>query len=240
MIDTLPKITIITVVFNGKDSLLQTINSVSNIGYNNLEYIIIDGGSNDGTQEIIQENESKITYWLSEKDKGIYDAMNKGWAKADSNSYILYLGSGDTIIQLPDMNQYRDIDIIYGNVNLGEKHIFQSEISWRSYFGNTIHHQALLIKKGIHTSPPFSLNYKIYADFDFNQRLMKAGHKFHKDENFRGYALEGGVSEEIAVKESLQVVRDNYGVVVSAIAAVYYKVQKIYGNKKINSSNSSI
>ncbi len=77
-IDSLPLITVITVVYNGEKYLEETIQSVINQTYPNVEYIIIDGGSTDETIDIIKKYEDKIDLWISEKDEGIYDAMNKG------------------------------------------------------------------------------------------------------------------------------------------------------------------
>jgi glycosyltransferase involved in cell wall biosynthesis len=236
----LPLITIITVVYNGAETLLQTINSVSDLNYPNISYMIIDGASTDDTIKIIKENQDKISYWVSEPDKGIYDAMNKGWAKADPNSFLLFLGSGDKILKLPDMASHLNADVIYGDVILGGKGTFRSTMGWRSYLGNTVHHQAMLVKKTVHPEPPFSLKFKIYADFDFNQRLMKSGVKFCKDKDFSAYALEGGVSAEVTTRETLGVVRKNYGIVVVIFASLYYKLQQINGFRKSSSRNSSL
>ena len=91
-----PLISVITVVFNGKKYLEQTIQSIINTSYENLEYIIIDGGSNDGTLEIIKKYEGQIDYWVSEPDLGIYDAMNKGTI-ASLGSYTLHINADDLI-----------------------------------------------------------------------------------------------------------------------------------------------
>lgn len=88
------KISIITVSYNAAKTIEQTIQSVVNQTYDNIEYIIIDGGSTDGTVDIIKKYEDKIAYWVSEPDKGIYDAMNKGILKA-SGEYIYFLGADD-------------------------------------------------------------------------------------------------------------------------------------------------
>lgn len=239
-IQALPLITIVTVVYNGVDSILDTITSVSELSYPNLAYIVIDGGSNDGTVEIIKQHTNVVTYWESEPDGGIYDAMNKGWKKADSASFVLYLGSGDKIIRLPDMSQYSGADVVYGDVELGGKGIFRSSVGWRSFLGNTIHHQAMLVRKSLHPEPPFSLSFKIYADFDFNQRLMKSGVKFEKDSDFFAYALDGGVSAQITAKESLSVVRKNHGIFMSFLGSIYYKLQKMYAVRKNNSRSGSL
>ena len=89
-----PLISIITVVYNGEKYLEETLLSVINQTYDNVEYIIIDGGSTDGTVDIIKKYEDKIDYWVSEKDKGISDAFNKG-VKVANGDYINFQGDGD-------------------------------------------------------------------------------------------------------------------------------------------------
>ncbi len=222
-----PLLTIITVVYNSALPLEKTIKTVLELKYPNVNYIIIDGGSNDGTVDIIKKYQDKIFYWITEKDKGIYDAMNKGWAKADENSYILYLGAGDYIISLPDMIKHAQQDIIYGNVNIGDKYLFDTKVDFRMKCINAVHHQALLIKKTTHPSPPFSLEFPVFADFDFNQRLYKAEFHFKKDASFYAYAMSGGVSSPHNRKEMLEVVNSNYGRIYVILARAYYFLQNI-------------
>lgn len=93
-VDFLPLISIITAIFNGEKNLEKTIKNILNQDYPNLEYIIIDGGSTDGTLDIIKKYEDKIAYWVSEKDKGISDAFNKG-IKVAKGDYINFQGDGD-------------------------------------------------------------------------------------------------------------------------------------------------
>jgi glycosyltransferase involved in cell wall biosynthesis len=207
-----PLISIITVTFNNSRSLEQTIKSVLELEYPNIEYIIIDGGSKDGTVEILRRNNDLIDYWVSEPDDGIYDAMNKGWSLANKDAFILYLGAGDTIKSLPsDMATYKSTEIVYGKVLLGGGKTFESKADFRLRLTNTLHHQALLINKSIHPEPPFDKRFKVYADFDFSQRLYKKGFKFIKSENFLSSASPAGASKTHYRSEMAAVIRKNYG-----------------------------
>jgi glycosyltransferase involved in cell wall biosynthesis len=224
---SIPLITIITVIFNGVNHLEATIQSVINQNYKNIEYIIIDGGSTDGTVDIIKKYQDRVDFWISETDKGIYDAMNKGWSIAKDKSYILFLGAGDRIEQLPDLSKYAGCVGVFGNVSLGNNRLYRSTADLRIRLGNTLHHQALLIHKSIHLSPPFDLNYKAYADYDFNARLYNQGIKFIYDNSFRAYALPGGLTEKFHTKESRTIIRRNFGVFWELMATIYYGYQNI-------------
>lgn len=214
-----PLITIITVVYNGEKYIEQTIQSVINNSQRNIDYIIIDGGSTDGTLDIIKKYQSYISYWKSEPDRGIYDAMNKGWVIAKEDSYILFLGAGDRIISLPeDMSKYRLDDVIYGKVFIGDNLVFNSRAGFHLKIYNSLHHQALLINKSLFPAEPFDLNFRVYADFDFNQRLMKRGVNFVYAEDFRSSAHPGGISTELDFAESLRVIEKNYGLFWSSVA----------------------
>lgn len=227
MSNQLPVITIITVVYNGASSIKDTIESVLKYPYPHIEYIIIDGDSTDGTQEVIGPYKNALKYWVSEPDKGIYDAMNKGWNKASADSFIVFLGAGDYIISLPDMVKNAQQNIIYGKVDIGGRYVFNTNVNFRLKLINAVHHQALLIKKAIYPLSPFSLQFPVFADFDFNQRLYKAGFCFTKDESFSSYAMAGGVSSPHNRKEMLQVVENNYGKFYGLIARMYYLFQNI-------------
>lgn len=102
-----PLISIITVVYNGEAYLEQTIQSVINQSYDNVEYIVIDGGSNDGTLDIIKKYEQQIDYWVSERDNGIYSAFNKG-VRVAQGEWISFLGADDTYLEdaIMDYIQY--------------------------------------------------------------------------------------------------------------------------------------
>ena len=115
-----PKISIITPCYNAAQYIEQTILSIINQDYDNIEYIIIDGGSTDGSLELIKENESNINYWVSEPDKGIYNAMNKG-IMAAKGEYLLFLNGGDWFCNPESLsflaNKTGNFDIIFGNLS---------------------------------------------------------------------------------------------------------------------------
>ncbi|MBL0742220.1 glycosyltransferase family 2 protein [Chryseolinea lacunae] len=219
-----PKITIITAVYNGAKYIESTIASVIEHG-GSCAYIIIDGGSTDGTQAIIQRYAAHLHFWVSEPDKGIYDAFNKGWNKANDDSFILFLGAGDTLLSLPQRESFEKADAIYGRVMMDDKSYFRATADFRLRLGNTLHHQALLIKKKLFPSSPFDLRFRTYADFDLNQRMLKAGVDFLFDSSFIAYALPGGVSAKFKVRESLAIVNKNFGPIYYVFSVLYYTLQ---------------
>ncbi|MEZ8968473.1 glycosyltransferase family 2 protein [Vibrio breoganii] len=116
-----PLITIITVVYNGKDFIEETILSVIEQRYGNVEYIVVDGGSTDGTLDIIKKYESDISNWISEPDRGIYDAMNKG-IKLAKGTFVNFLNAGDSFVDRNVLNniflsEYKDSTLLYGDIN---------------------------------------------------------------------------------------------------------------------------
>lgn len=170
-----PLITVITVVFNGGNVLEETILSVINQNYDNLEYIIIDGCSSDTTLDIIHRYEHAIDYWVSEEDKGIYDAMNKGII-ASRGKFLNFMNAGDCYFDNNILNNLpinSSAKVIFGNIKYKSDKIFESTFNWKMYFKNTLHHQAtfysidLFKKLGL-----FDINYKVLADYDFNLKVL--------------------------------------------------------------------
>jgi glycosyltransferase involved in cell wall biosynthesis len=225
--DKKPLVTVITVVYNGAGYLEETIRSVLALDYDNIAHIIVDGGSTDGTVDLIRKYELQLAWWISEPDSGIYDAMNKGWAAAPSDSYILFLGAGDHIVSLPvHLGEFSPDEVIYGDVQL-EGRLFRGEAGFGLKCNNTLHHQALMVNKRLHPEPPFDTRFKVYADFDFNLRLLRSGARFVYAPEFRSIALPGGVSSRKAHSETLRIVRKNYGLAGCALALVYLVLNKL-------------
>ncbi|MDG5469506.1 glycosyltransferase family 2 protein [Deltaproteobacteria bacterium IMCC39524] len=207
------KITVITAVLNAVDSIEETIKSVLDCCYENLEYIIIDGISTDGTLDVIGKYQERLKAWVSEKDHGVYDAMNKGWALADPESWVIFLGAGDRLLSLPvSLDAPREpYSVLYGNVSLEKQLVFYAGVDFRLRLYNTLHHQGLLIPKRLHPEPPFDTIYRLYADFDFNQRLYKRNVKFFFEPALQGYAAPDGLTERLQLQELTQIVRKNFG-----------------------------
>jgi glycosyltransferase involved in cell wall biosynthesis len=168
------KISIITINYNNAPNLRRTIESVINQTYRSIEYLVIDGGSNDGSADIIKEFGNKIDYWVSEEDKGIYDAMNKGLIKA-TGDYVLYLNSGDYFADNNVLSclilDCADKDIIYGNIGYykNDKLIELKSAEYihfkTSYQHNLPPHPAFLIKRVLlEQLNGFDEDYPIIAD----------------------------------------------------------------------------
>lgn len=223
------RITIVTVVKNNAHNLEETIlNVIDKKVKTEIDYLVIDGGSTDGTTDIIRKYADHISYWVSEPDSGIYDAMNKGWAAAENDSFVLFLGAGDKIISLPDtMSCFCQNDILFGDVRMGEKTVFKARADYHLKLYNSLHHQALLVNKALHPGPPFNCRYRIYADFDFNQRLIKRGANFIYSPDISGYAIPGGVSDRGSFPELLNVISGNFGPIWVAMAFSGYYAMKI-------------
>ncbi len=207
------RISVITIVLNDALHLEETILSVIEKKKTvEIDYLIIDGGSTDGTVDVIRKYANQISYWVSEQDSGIYDAMNKGWRAASDESFILFLGAGDMLVSLPDnMDFYSCNDVLYGNVLMGRKITFTAGVGYQLKLYNSLHHQALLVNKSCHPAAPFNTHYRLYADFDFNQRLMKSGANFVYLPTFVSYARPGGLSDQPRFSESLRIIKKNFG-----------------------------
>lgn len=175
-----PKISIITVVYNAESTLLQTMDSVSLQTYPNIEYLIIDGKSTDGTLEIIKKNQQRIQYWISEKDKGIYDAMNKG-IKASTGDWLIFLGADDVFYNEEVLhnifrdNDLRNVDFLYGDVVLKIKQrIFGGSRTYDELISRNINHQSIFYRKNIFERMGlFNLRYKILSDYQFNLQIFR-------------------------------------------------------------------
>lgn len=168
-----PLITVITISYNAVSVIEETIKSVINQDYQNVEYIIIDGGSTDGTVDIIKKYQNYLSYWVSEPDKGIYDAMNKGLRMAHG-AYANFMNSGDcfyTKHSISDVfKQKRVADVIYGDNVLqykwGEIILAPDKIE-RIMEYMPFGHQTTFVKTELLKKYGFDCSFKIAADYNF-------------------------------------------------------------------------
>ncbi len=167
-----PKLSIITVNLNNAEGLRKTIESVVSQTFTNYEYIIIDGGSTDGSVEIIKLYADTITYWVSEPDKGIYNAMNKGILQA-KGEYCQFLNSGDWLINTKILetvfSNFPDKDIVYGNLQFPKEEIITPDkLNFSFFFESSIAHPATFIRKVLFEKYGFyNEKNQIVSDWEF-------------------------------------------------------------------------
>ncbi len=224
-----PTFSIITVTFNAERWLERTVLSVLSQSYPNIEYIVIDGASKDKTVEIIKQYESGISYWVSEPDGGLYDAMNKGLRRA-TGDYVWFLNAGDTLytsdtlqrivaslkkkVSLPDViygeTQIVDVD----GKSLGMRRLkAPRKLTWKSFrMGMLVCHQSFIAKRTI--APLYNLDYCWVADYDWCILCLKRSKKVHNTFGVLSNYLEEGLSSahrKDSLKERYRVMCNYYG-----------------------------
>lgn len=170
------KISIVTINYNNAKGLEETINSVIAQTYKNIEYVVIDGGSDDGSKDLITAREEQIAYWVSEPDEGVYNAMNKGILAA-TGDYLIFINSGDLLIHNGVINQAvglgLDRDLVYGNLicveaGLEKKWVVDDELSFETFYKATIPHPATFIKRSLFEMIGlYNERNKIVSDWEF-------------------------------------------------------------------------
>lgn len=230
-----PKLSVITIVYNNVKDIERTMLSVLNQTYTNIEYILIDGSSTDGTKEIIYKYKDCLAQFISEPDKGIYDAMNKGLALA-TGDYVLFMNSGDEIYDRETVEHVFSSapsgDIYYGETemfdenwkSLGQRrHSAPEHFDWHSFkYGMNVSHQAIYIKRSL--TEPYDLQYKYSSDIDW---IIKAAKKSSNVVNTHTYVakyLVGGMSKQKhleSLKERFKILSHYYGLVPNIINHVF-------------------
>lgn len=219
-----PVLTIITVVYNNVKHINRTLLSVLNQTYKKIEYIVVDGASTDGTLQIINQYRDKITTIISEKDNGIYHAMNKGLALAKGN-YVLFMNSGDEIFDHTTIEKIFLLpyaDIYYGEtimINddleiLGQRrHQAPKKLTLNSFkFGMSVSHQAILIN--IKLVEPYNTFYSLSADIDWILSALQKAKFIINTQMYLAKYLVGGISKTKhlqSLKERFLIFKSYYG-----------------------------
>ncbi len=220
-----PKLTVITVVYNNVSDIERTLLSVINQTYANIEYVVVDGKSTDGTLEVLKRYETRIAKLVSEPDKGIYDAMNKA-LKLATGDYVLFINSGDEIYAEDTVAKVfecaPDADIYYGETemvnsqrqSLGQRrHKAPQQFTWRGFkYGMSISHQAIYVRRTL--TDLYDPRYQLSADIDW---IIKAAKKAKTIVNTHQYVakyLVGGTSKKKhrqSLVERFNIMQAHYG-----------------------------
>ena len=227
MAEVKPILSVITIVYNNAKDIERTMLSVLNQTYPSIEYIVVDGLSNDGTFEIIKKYEGRIAKFTSEKDEGIYDAMNKGLDLA-TGDYVIFMNSGDEFYDIDTVAAVfasaNDADIYYGETemiddvgqSLGQRrHKAPKRFTWRGFnLGMSISHQAIYIKRSL--IEPYDRRYQLSADIDWIIRATKKAKKIINVNRYVAKYLVGGMSKtkhRQSLIERFDIMKRHYGLV---------------------------
>ncbi len=223
-----PKFSIITVTYNAEAVVENTVLSVISQTYHQVEYILVDGASKDRTMEIIERYRDRIHTIISEPDKGLYDAMNKGIGLA-TGDYLCFLNAGDSFHE--DSTLHKMVhslrngelpDVLYGQTALvdGQGHFVRMRrltapevLTWKSFKqGMLVCHQAFFAKRSL--AEPYDLRYRFSADFDWCIRVMKQAHTLHNTHLTLIDYLEEGMTTQnrkASLKERFRIMARHYG-----------------------------
>lgn len=229
------RVSIITITYNPGELFDRTVNSILNQSFTDFEYVVIDGQSNDKTIDKIGQYVPAFSakgiqmHWVSEPDKGLYDAMNKGLRLA-SGDYVWFVNAGDIIASPETLNDlFMSIpsdkispDFIYGETLIvdstgavmGERRLkAPKRLNWKSFrMGMMVCHQSMLVKRTL--ASEFDLKYKYSSDFDWTIRCLKKATVIHNTGQILSHFLDGGVSKKkmkASLKERFRIMTHYYG-----------------------------
>lgn len=233
MASTLPRVSIITVVYNDLAGLQHTAASVAAQTYPNIEWVVVDGASTDGTREWIAANTHRMGPWLSEPDKGIYDAMNKGLALATGH-YVWFLNAGDLAYADHTLQHaitaLADADVYYGDtalmngqgqvIGLRDHKKLPRQLSWRHLrIGMVVCHQALIVRRSL--ALPYDASLRIAADIDWAIRVLRQARSICNTRQIICKFETGGASARrwrLALRERFGVLRRHYGLPITLLS----------------------
>lgn len=252
------KISIVTITYNAEAVLQRTLDSVSSQTYRDIEHLIIDGASKDGTMDLVSRYKVRDLPYevrvVSEPDKGIYDAMNKGLRLA-TGEYIVFLNAGDTLhdektldmvaSSLQPATNSQQPAVIYGDTNIvdDEGHFLRKRhlsvpdnLTWRSFKqGMLVCHQAFYARLDIARDIPYDLQYRHSADVDWCIRVMKEAERRHlplvRVQGVVADFLDGGDSSKnhrASLRERFHVMRRHYGLLTTCLMHVWFLLRSVF------------
>lgn len=249
------KYSIITVNYNNKEGLRNTVESVISQTCRDYEFIVIDGGSTDGSADVLREYDKYITYWVSEKDSGIYNAMNKGIAKA-TGEFLNFMNSGDCfydegVLQHVAAYPTEYADIIVGRDfhyseqrQQGHASVQPSRVTMMHFFVATLDHQSSFIKRELFAGSPYREDYRLVSDWIFfTEKVVSEGKKVLFIPDIVCRREEGGLSEQQRERNRQEISRwlheylpqgvyDDYATLAKLDKTSFYRLFDICDNDK--------
>ena len=242
-----PKFSIITVTYNAGKVLEDTIQSVVFQTYRNVEYISVDGGSTDNTLDVVHKYQERISKVISEPDKGLYDAMNKGIRMA-TGDYLCFLNAGDELHENETLQKIvytlkgKELpDVIYGETAIvdEEGHFLHmrrlstpEHLHWKSFKeGMLVCHQAFLTRRVLALANPYDLRYRFSADFDWCIRIMKQSKYLHNTHlTLIDYLNEGMTTQnhKASLKERFRIMTKHYGWISTILHHGWFVIRLFY------------
>ncbi|WP_346862603.1 glycosyltransferase family 2 protein [uncultured Draconibacterium sp.] len=237
------KITVITISYNCASDLEDTIKSVVNQTFKEIEYIVVDGGSKDDTGEVLKKYNCKISKWISEPDYGIYDAMNKG-LKMATGDYIIFMNAGDTFFEDESLgkisfDKFPNADIFYGEtlmiseegkeLGLRTKKL-PHNLNWKHFKrGMVVCHQAFVMKRI--KAPEYNLRYKLSADVEWVLKCLKESKQIIYTETILARFLEGGASKKRhseSLQERFQIMKTYFGLFSTILSHIVFIIENTW------------
>ena len=238
------KLSVITITWNAAATLERTLRSVREQSWPHIEHLIIDGGSDDGTLELIGRYAHEQLRWVSEPDRGLYDAMNKGAAMAKGD-YLCFLNAGDTFFAADTVEKmmltFEDAsapDILYGETAIVDNagtflHMRRlrapEKLNWKSFRqGMVVCHQAFIVKRELFE--PYNLAYRFSSDFDWSIRMMKKATSIHNTRlTLINYLHEGMTTRnrKASLKERYRIMARHYGQLSSFLHHLWFVVRAL-------------
>jgi glycosyltransferase involved in cell wall biosynthesis len=226
-----PLVSIIVVVFKDRVELEKLIDNLAPFRGPDLEVVVIDGGSKDGSLELLQTNDDRIDYWLSEPDKGLYDGMNKGLA-ASRGEWVLHINAGDRLLSPP----YEELRMLDKNVAMfgccvecpTDGFTFIARMNWTFRFQSTLHHQGTFYRRSLHCG--YDPTYRILGDVAATQRIVRQGKQVAVSPHVVALHEGGGMSDLPGNdREWQRSIRENYGVLHQiAHKLLFLPARKVY------------
>lgn len=219
------RLSIVTITYNASATLERTIRSVEKQDYDNIEYIIVDGASTDGTLDIVKSHSAHVSQYISEPDNGLYYAMNKGLALA-TGDYIWFVNAGDEIATPTTVSQMmtlaQNADVLYGDTvmtnsdgeEIGTRRLTPPQkLTWKSFKrGMLVSHQSFIAHRSI--CPYYDTQYRFSADIDWCIKILKQSNNIVNTQLTLSRFLDGGITKQNIVaglKERFKIMTIHYG-----------------------------